>query len=35
MMNTRNNPSNGQASNSQTNDTNNNPQIDQLIATQN
>jgi hypothetical protein len=32
MVNTRNNPYNGQASNSQTN---NNPQIEQLIATQN
>jgi hypothetical protein len=32
MVNTRNNPCNGQASNSQTN---NNPQIEQLIATQN
>jgi hypothetical protein len=34
-VNTRNNPCNGQARNSQTNNTNNNPQIDQLIATQN
>jgi hypothetical protein len=32
MVNTRNNPCNGQASNNQTN---NNPQIEQLIATQN
>jgi hypothetical protein len=35
MVNTRNNPYNGQASNSQTNNTNSNPQIEQLIATQN
>jgi hypothetical protein len=35
MVNTRNNPCNGQASNSQPNNTNNNPQIEQLIATQN
>jgi hypothetical protein len=35
MVNTRNNPRNGQASNSQTNNTNNNPQIEQLKATQN
>jgi hypothetical protein len=35
MVNTRNNPCNGQASNSQTTTTNNNPQIEQLIATQN
>jgi hypothetical protein len=35
MVNTRNNSCNGQASNSQTNNTNNNPQIEQLIATQN
>jgi hypothetical protein len=35
MVNTRNNPCNGQASNSQSNNTNNNPQIEQLIATQN
>jgi hypothetical protein len=35
MVNTRNNPCNGQASNIQPNNTNNNPQIEQLIATQN
>jgi hypothetical protein len=35
MVNTRNNPCNGQASNNHTNNTNNNPQIEQLIATQN
>jgi hypothetical protein len=35
MVNTRNNPCNGQASNSQPHNTNNNPQIEQLIATQN
>jgi hypothetical protein len=35
MVNTRNNPCNGQTSNSQTNNTNSNPQIEQLIATQN
>jgi hypothetical protein len=35
MVNTRNNPCNGQASNSLTNNTNNNPQIKQLIATLN
>jgi hypothetical protein len=35
MVNTRNNPCNGQASNSQTNNTNNNPQIEQLMDTQN
>jgi hypothetical protein len=35
MVNTRNNSCNGQASNSQTNNTTNNPQIEQLIATQN
>jgi hypothetical protein len=35
MVNIRNNPCNGQASNSQTNNTNNKPQIEQLIATQN
>jgi hypothetical protein len=35
MVNTRNNQCNGQASNSQTNSTNNNPQMEQLIATQN
>jgi hypothetical protein len=34
-VNTRNNQCNGQASNSQTNSTNNNPQMEQLIATQN
>jgi hypothetical protein len=34
MVNTRNNPCNSQASNSQPNNTNNNPQIEQLIATQ-
>jgi hypothetical protein len=33
MVNTRNNPCNGKASNSQTNNTNNNPLIVQLIAT--
>jgi hypothetical protein len=35
MVNTRNNQCNGQASNSQTNNTKNNPQMEQLIATQN
>jgi hypothetical protein len=35
MVNARNNPCNGKASNNETNNTNNNPQIDQLIATQN
>jgi hypothetical protein len=35
MVNKRNNPCNGQANNSQTNNMNNNPQIEQLIATQN
>jgi hypothetical protein len=35
MVNTRNNLCNGQASNSQTNNTNNNPQIEKFIATQN
>jgi hypothetical protein len=35
MVNTSNNPCNDQASNSQPNNTNNNPQIEQLIATQN
>jgi hypothetical protein len=35
MVNTRKNLCNGQASNSQTNNTNNNPKIEQLIATKN
>jgi hypothetical protein len=35
MVNIGNTPRNSQASNSQTNNTNNNPQIEQLIATQN
>jgi hypothetical protein len=35
MVNTRNNPCNSHSSNSHTNNTNNNPQIEQLIATQN
>jgi membrane-bound lytic murein transglycosylase B len=35
MVNTWNNPWNSQASNSQTNNTNNSPQMEQLIATQN
>jgi hypothetical protein len=32
MVNTRNNHYNGQASNNQTNNVNNNPQMEQLIA---
>jgi hypothetical protein len=35
MVNTRNNQWNGQASNSQANNANNNPQMEQLIDTQN
>jgi hypothetical protein len=35
MVNTRNNQCNGQASNNQANNGNNNPQLEQLIATQN
>jgi hypothetical protein len=35
MVNTRNNQCNGQASNNQANNDNNNPQLEQLIATQN
>jgi hypothetical protein len=35
MVNTSNNQCNGQASNSQANNTNNNPQMEQRIATQN
>jgi hypothetical protein len=35
MVNTRNSQYNGQASNHQANNANNNPQMEQLIATQN
>jgi hypothetical protein len=35
MVNTRNNDFNGQASNNQTNNANNIPQMEQLLATQN
>jgi hypothetical protein len=35
MVNTRNSQCNGQASNNQANNANNNPQLEQLIATQN
>jgi hypothetical protein len=35
MVNTRNSQCNGQASNNEANNANNNPQLEQLIATQN